>query len=203
MQMFILNNMADIYKQITGIFIYIIGFTGSGKLSTAVELSNMIDALIVSSVFPHDSPIYDLYNNTFGRECVSREAQDRVYNIIQIMLSAIECYPILSKNYIFFDELIEDSRYNTKIYDSVVNLSEKMSAKILPVVLRCNLSTLQQRIELKNKTKKQRFINSNSIMEKLKNKTLFVPPNSIEIDNSNMSVKEVAEVIFNKMYQMS
>ncbi len=52
----IINNMININtkKQITGFFVYIIGFSGSGKLSTAIELSNMIDALIVNSNFSNN-----------------------------------------------------------------------------------------------------------------------------------------------------
>ncbi len=111
----------EIKKQLTKFFIYITVLPGSGKLSTAIVLSSMINAVIVSGLE---------YNQT------SKEARDRIYNTTHVMFQAIEAYPIDSKNYIFVDELIKNNDYNIRIYNSVVELSKKMSTKILPIVLR-------------------------------------------------------------------
>ncbi len=110
----------DIKKQLTKFFIYITGLPGSGKLSTAIVLSSMINALIVSGFE---------YNQT------SKEVQNRIYNIVQVMLQAVEAYPIDSKNYIFLDDLMKNNNDNITIYNSIVELSKKMSTKILPIVL--------------------------------------------------------------------
>ena len=195
--------MANIQKNITGFFIYVIGFTGSGRLSTAVELSHMINALVVSRSFPHNMEIYALYDNLFEHGKVPKEVQDRIYDITQIMLQVIESYPAESKNYIFFDELIKDDEHDIRMYNSVVSLSEKMNTKVLPVVLRCNLPTLQKRIELKSRSENKRVIGANSIIERFQSKDLFVPPNAIEIENSSMNIREVAEEIVAQVYQLS
>ncbi len=105
----------DIKKQLTKFFIYITGLPGSGKLSTAIVLSSMINAVIVSGLE---------YNQT------SKEARDRIYNTTHVMFQAIEAYPIDSKNYIFVDELIKNNDYNIRIYNSVVELSKKMSTNL-------------------------------------------------------------------------
>ncbi|MDG7053402.1 MAG: hypothetical protein LKM45_06040, partial [Wolbachia endosymbiont of Alcedoecus sp.] len=42
-----------------------------------------------------------------------------------------------------------------------------------------------------------------SIIEKFRTRNLFIPPNAIEIENSNVSIKEVAEEITNQMYRLS
>ncbi|MDN5247730.1 MAG: hypothetical protein QWI36_01140 [Wolbachia endosymbiont of Tyrophagus putrescentiae] len=193
----------DVKKQITGFFIYFIGFAGSGKLSTAVELSHVINALIVSSTFPHNSQIHDLYDSAiFKYDQTPKEVRDRMYNITQIILKVIESDPIHSRNYIFFDELIKDNEYDTKTYNSVVNLSIKMNTKLLPVVLRCDLPTLQKRIELKSQRDNKRVVDASNIVEISRNKELFVPPNAIEIENSNLSIKEVTQKIIDKIYQL-
>uniref|UniRef100_A0A1A9VK56 Outer membrane protein assembly factor BamE domain-containing protein n=1 Tax=Glossina austeni TaxID=7395 RepID=A0A1A9VK56_GLOAU len=58
----------------------------SGKLSTAIELSNMIDALIVNSKFYNNVQICSIYNSVFERDQIPKEVQDRIYGIMQIML---------------------------------------------------------------------------------------------------------------------
>lgn len=201
----IINNMININtkKQITGVFVYIIGFLGSGKLSTAIELSNMIDALIVNSNFSNNIQIRSIYDNIFEHDQIPKEVQDRMYNIAQIMLQAIEAYPIHSKNYIFIDELMKNSDYNMKMYNSVVELSKRMNTIILPIVLKCDLPTLQKRIKLKRQRENKKVTSINSIIEKFRAHNLFIPPNAIEIENSNMSIREVAEEITRQIYRLS
>lgn len=191
--------MVNIKKQITGLFIYIIGFSGSGKLSTAIELSNMVDALIVSSSFPHNAQIHTVYGDVFEPDKIPKGVQDKVYDITQTMLQVIETYPTKSKNYIFFDELVEGSDHDLRMYNSVVSLSAKMNTRVLPIVLRCDLSTLQKRIELKNKRGNKKIINASNLIERFKSRDLFVPPNAIEIENSNMGAREVAEEIISQI----
>lgn len=175
----------DIKKQLTKFFIYITGLPGSGKLSTAIVLSSMINAVIVSGLE---------YNQT------SKEARDRMYNTANVMLQAIEAYPIDSKNYIFVDELMKNNDYNIRIYNSIIELSKKMSTKILPIVLRCNPLVLQERTISKKQRKNRKVTNINSI--KFREEDLFVPQNAIEVENSNMSIKEVAEEIVSQMYKL-
>lgn len=190
-------------KQPAGFFIYLSGLSGSGKLSTAIELSNMIDALIVNSKFYNNVQACSIYDGVFERDPIPKEVQDRIYGIMQIMLQVIENYPIHSKNYIFIDELMENNDQNMRMYDSIVRLSKKMGTEILPVVLRCDLLTLQKRIALKRQKKNRRVINVNNVIEKLRTNDSFIPPSAIEIENSNMSIKEVAQEIVNQMHKLS
>ncbi|WP_265044677.1 AAA family ATPase [Wolbachia endosymbiont (group A) of Epirrhoe alternata] len=190
-------------KQPAGFFIYLSGLSGSGKLSTAIELSNMIDALIVNSKFYNNVQACSIYDGVLERDPIPKEVQDRIYGIMQIMLQVIENYPIHSKNYIFIDELMENNDQNMRMYDSIVRLSKKMGTEILPVVLRCDLLTLQKRIALKRQRKNRRVINVNNVIEKLRTNDSFIPPSAIEIENSNMSIKEVAQEIVNQMHKLS
>ncbi len=199
------NNMVNINteKQITGFFVYIIGFSGSGKLSTAVELSNMIDALIININLSNNAQVCSIYDDTFERDQIPKEVQGRLYDIAQIMLRVIEIYPISSKNYIFIDELIKNNDHDIRMYNSIIELSEKMNTKVLPIVLKCNLSTLQKRVESKRQRENRKFTNPSLTAEKFRRKNLFIPPNAIEIENSDISAKEVAEKIVNQMRKFS
>ncbi len=163
----------------------------------------MINALIVNSKFYNNVQACSIYDGVFERDQIPKEVQDRIYGIMQIMLQVIENYPIHSKNYIFIDELMENNDQNMRMYDSIVRLSKKMNTEILPVVLRCDLPTLQKRIALKRQRKNRKVINLNSIVEKFRTDDLFIPPSAIEIENSDMSIKEVAQEIVNQMHKLS
>lgn len=78
-----------------------------------------------------------------------------------------------------------------------------MNTEILPVVLRCDLPTLQKRIALKRQRKNRKVINVNSMIEQCRINNLFTPPSAIEIENSDMSIKEVAQEIVNQMHKLS
>ncbi len=185
-------------KKIEGFFIYIIGFTGSGKLSVVMELSSMVDAVIVSSSLPYNVQIHTFWDSALECNSVPKEIQEKTYNIIKITSEIIESYPTRSKNYIFFNELIKNNEYDIKAYNAVLDLSKKMNTKMLPVILRCNLSTLQKRIELKRQRGYKKKVSS-IIAEKFKNQELFVPENAIEIESSNISIKEVANKIIDHL----
>ena len=163
----------------------------------------MIDALIVNSKFYNNVQICSIYNSVFERDQIPKEVQDRIYGIMQIMLQVIENYPIHSKNYIFIDGLMENNDQNMRMYDSIVRLSKKMNTEILPVVLRCDLPTLQKRIALKRQRKNRKVTNVNSMIEQFRINNLFIPPSAIEIENSDMSIKEVAQEIVNQMHRLS
>lgn len=181
-------------EKITKLFIYIVGFSGSGKLSTAVELSHMINASIVSSSFPYNFHINKFYNNIFQHN------EEIESNIMQIMLKVVEIYPKKSKNYIFFSELTKN---DMRMYNELVNLSIKMKTRILPVVLKCSTSILYNRLESKKRSGYRKFNFYNDFEEKLKNKDLFIPPNSLEIENSSMSIQEVAKEIINQAINLT
>lgn len=185
-------------KQLAKFFIYITGLPGSGKLSTAVTLSNMINAVIVNNHFYNNTQVCSIYNDAFQ---VSKEVQDRMYSIAQIMLQAIEAYPIDSKNYIFINESIKNNNHSIRMYNSIVELSKRMGTTILSVVLRCNSFVLQKRIGLKKLRKNRNVANMNSV--RFREEDLFVPPGAIEIENSNISIKEVAEEIVSQVRRLS
>ncbi len=175
-------------KKIEGFFIYIIGFTGSGKLSVVMELSSMIDAVIVSSCLPYNLQVHTSWDSSLKCNSVPEEIQEKAYNIIKITSEIIASYPTRSKNYIFFNELIKNNDYDIRAYNAILDLSRKMNTRMLPVILRCNLSALQKRIALKQQRGYKKKVSS-LIAEKFKTQELFVPENAIEIENSHMGTK--------------
>ncbi len=99
---------------------------------------------------------------------------------------------------------MEDSKYNTKIHNSVIELNKRMNTRILPIVLKCELYILQKGIKLKRQRKNRKATNISSVIKKFRTHNLFIPsPNVIEIENSNMSIREVVEKITYQVHRLS
>lgn len=176
--------------------IYLIGFPGSGKLTTAKELCKIIDAVIISN---------NLFNNiilniiNLRNSEVSDELWESIFLVRENMLAILEKHHIKSKHYIFTNELIDGDSYDQRIYDSVVNLSEKMSVEILPVVLYCNNEELVKRVQSEERSKENKITDPDSMRKRIEGKRLFVPKGALEFNNSYLSAKEVAKKIVEKI----
>lgn len=176
--------------------IYLIGFPSSGKLTTAKELCKIIDAVIVSN---------NLFNNIIFKIVKLRNAEvtselwEKIFAVRENMLSMLEKHYIESKHYIFTNELIDGDPYNQRLYNSVVNLSKKVGVEILPVVLHCNSEELVKRVQSEERYQENKTTDSDFAIKKIEGKRLFVPEGAFEIDNSNLSAKEVAKKIVEKI----
>ncbi|GFQ94388.1 uncharacterized protein TNCT_8801 [Trichonephila clavata] len=176
--------------------IYLIGFPGSGKFTTAKELCKIIDAVIVSN---------NLFNNIIFDVVKLQDAEvpddlwEKIFAVRENMLAILEKHYIKSKHYIFTNELIEGDSYDQKLYNSVVNLSKKMGVKIFPVVLHCNNEELVRRVQSEERHQENKITDSDFAMKKIEGKRLFIPEGTLEIGNSNLSAKEVAKKIVEEM----
>ncbi|NSM56453.1 ATP-binding protein [Wolbachia endosymbiont of Atemnus politus] len=176
--------------------IYLIGFPGSGKLTTAKELCKIVDAVIVSN---------NLFNNIIlgvvklTNNKVINDLWEKIFAVRENMLAILGKYHIKSKHYIFTNELIDGDSYDQRVYSSMVNLGKEMSVEILPVVLHCNNEELVKHVQSKERYQENKIINSDFAMKRIEGKRLFVPEGSLEIDNSSLSAKEVAERIVEEM----
>ncbi len=176
--------------------IYLIGFPGSGKLATAKELCKIIDGVIVSN---------NLFNNIIFDIVKLQDAEvpddlwEKIFAVRENMLAILEKHYIKSKHYIFTNELIEGDSYDQRLYNSVVNLSKKMDMEILPVVLHCNNKELVKRVQSEERYQENKITDSDFAMKKIEGKRLFIPEGTLEIGNSNLSAKEVAEKIVEEM----
>ncbi len=176
--------------------IYLIGFPGSGKSTTAKELCKIIDAVIVSN---------NLFNNIIFNIVKLQNAEvpddlwEKIFAVRENILAILEKYYVKSKHYIFTNELIEGDPYDQKIYNSVINLSKKMGVKIFPVVLHCNNEELVKRVQSEERYQENKITDSDFAMKRIEGKRLFIPEGTLEIGNSNLSAKEVAKKIIEEM----
>lgn len=176
--------------------IYLIGFPGSGKFTTAKELCKIIDGVIVSNNL-FNNIIFDIVKLQNAE--VPDDLWEKIFAVRENMLAILEKHYIKSKHYIFTNELIEGDSYDQRLYNSVVNLSKKMDMEILPVVLHCNNKELVKRVQSEERYQENKITDSDFAMKKIEGKRLFIPEGTLEIGNSNLSAKEVAKKLVEEM----
>ncbi|WP_265025953.1 ATP-binding protein [Wolbachia endosymbiont (group A) of Bibio marci] len=176
--------------------IYLIGFPGSGKSTTAKELCKIIDAVIVSNNL-FNNIIFDIVKLQNAE--VPDDLWEKIFAVRENILAILEKYYVKSKHYIFTNELIEGDPYDQKIYNSVINLSKKMGVKIFPVVLHCNNEELVKRVQSEERYQENKITDSDFAMKRIEGKRLFIPEGTLEIGNSNLSAKEAAKKIIEEM----
>ena len=176
--------------------IYLIGFPGSGKFTTAKELCKIIDGVIVSNNL-FNNIIFDIVKLQNAE--VPDDLWEKIFAVRENMLAILEKYYIKSKHYIFTNELIESDPHDQKLYNSVVNLSKKVGVEILPVALHCNNEELVKRVQSEERCRESKITDSDFAIKRIRGKRLFVPEGSLEIDNSNLSAKEIAKRIVKRM----
>lgn len=152
--------------------ICLIGFPGNGKLTTAKELCNIIDGVIVDNNL-FNNIIFDMID--FKNAEVTSEIWEEIFVIRENMLAILKKYHIESKHYIFTNELIKGDFYDQKVYNSVVNLSKKMNLEILSVVLYCNSGELVKRVQSNERERERKITDSDFAMRRIKGKKLFMP----------------------------
>ncbi|APR99177.1 hypothetical protein ASM33_03555 [Wolbachia endosymbiont of Folsomia candida] len=176
--------------------IYLIGFPGSGKFTTAKEICKTIDAAVISNNL-FNNIIFNIVDLRNGN--VPVDLWESIFLVRENMLAILEKHHIKSKHYIFTNELIDGDPYDQRIYNSVINFSERMNLDILFVVLHCDTQELVKRIQSEERSKENKIADPDSAMERIKGKKLFVPEGALEFDNSHLSAKEVAKKIVEKI----
>jgi broad-specificity NMP kinase len=176
--------------------IYLIGFPGSGKSTTAKEISKIIDAVIVSNNFINNI-IFNVINLQNAK--VPDDLWESIFLIRKNMLAILEKHHIKSKHYIFTNELLKGDRYDQKVYNLILDLSTKMNASIFSVVLHCNKAELAKRVQSKERSQENKITDLDFAMKRIEGERLFIPEGALEIDNSSLSAKEVARKIADKI----
>lgn len=176
--------------------IYLIGFPGSGKFTIAEALCQVVDAVIVSN---------NLFNNIIFNvvrlpsDEVPDELWESIFAVRENMLSILEKHYIKSKHYIFTNELIEGDSYDQRVYNSIVNLGNKMNAEILSVVLHCNREELIKRVQSEERKNEKKITDPEFLIKRIEGRKIFVPEGALEIDTSNLSEAEVAKQILKEV----
>lgn len=170
--------------------IYLIGFSGVGKLTIAKELSRLINARIVDNHLINN-PIFQLIPLD-GRTPIPRIVWGKIAQIREIVFNAIEEISPSDFNFIFTNELFEA---DIKVYHRVAAIAQKRKSVFIPIRLICDLEELCRRVSSEERTAQFKMTSIEATKAKFEKENLLLPKEAQTIDVTHLSPKEVAEKI--------
>ena len=128
----------------TSLLIYLIGFAGTGKYSTALELQKLFDAVLVDNHLINN-PIFSIINPD-GTSPLPLGTWREVEKVRQAVFNAM-CYlahPLSS--FILTNELIEKETVCGEIYRDIVAIADARKSIFVPVRMVCEKDELLRRV---------------------------------------------------------
>lgn len=180
------------------IIIYLIGFSGTGKLTIAREIARLSGARIVDNHLINN-PVFSLISLD-SKTPLPDSVWQKVWAIRHIVLQVIEEISPHDFSFIFTNELVEGSEGDKKLFKEIEELAIKRRAIFLPVRLLCKEEELCRRVistERKNSLKDTSIENAR---KKSRNQTILQPnhPNTLSLDVSDLIPLQAAQLILEK-----
>jgi SpoVK/Ycf46/Vps4 family AAA+-type ATPase len=169
------------------------GLPGTGKLTVAKEICNMRDDILYIDNHKINNALFQVIDI---KKRLPNEVFSYIDNIYDVLFDMMKKVDIIDKSFIFtnvfFDENIADKNFNNKL----TSLADDMGYRYIPINLVCDRKELHKRLVNEDRIINMKLTDIDLLEDFIKYKTL-ANFNSIEINNTNMSAKDVAEQIIN------
>lgn len=179
--------------------IYLIGRSGTGKYTIAKELAKQGYIIVDNQLI--NNPIFSLLatealNSSLTVPTEAWNAIGRIRNIVFEFMTQEK-----SHNYILTNELFETDEGDHRLFDQVRDLSAQRGSIFLPVRLLISKQENARRISSPGRAERYK---STKIDEKDINRDLIkiTHPNLLEIDVSDLSAYEVAQIIIDRINKL-
>jgi shikimate kinase len=184
-------------KEIKNTIFYLIGFPATGKYTIAKELTKIDKVRLVDNHLINN-PIFSLLT-PFKK--LPDGVWDNILKIYDIVHDTIINHARKDDSFVCTNVLFEGEPLDVDLFSRVKNVANKRNARFIPVRLTCDLKELEKRIV--NNDRKERFKLTDPKIAKAicEKKILFIPKenNTINIDVTNKTPKEVVQEILKKM----
>ena len=183
--------------------IYLIGFSGTGKLTVAKAINKINPSVIVDNQLIND-PIFSVIE-TDGKSSIPLGVWLQAAKIRNAVFETVKHYGKSQSNFIFTNELFEKNDGDNKIYHAVKEIAETRESLFVPVTLNCEKNVLLERIEGADRKEKRKCTNSESAAKNIDFYKILKPDhsNALILDITFTSAEETAKIITTHCLQCS
>ncbi|WP_205820973.1 chloramphenicol phosphotransferase [Methylobacterium nonmethylotrophicum] len=128
------------------VVVYLVGFAGVGKLTTALALAKLFDARVVDNHWINN-PIFGLLD-TDGVTPLPAGVWDQVAKVRSAVLETIATLSAPGASFIFTHEGYDGDPEDHAIYRAMASTAERRGAQFVPVRLLCEVREHARRIVL-------------------------------------------------------
>lgn len=191
-----MNKRADIYENC---IVLLMGFAGSGKLTTAKELAKHPHFRLVDN-HTWNNPIFNLIAQD-GITSLPQAVWDKAGKICDAVFETMTELSPSHFSFVITQEMIQGDDYPILFYKRVCQLVDNRNAIFLPVRLECAEAELINRVQVPKRRDSFKTIDTERASFLSQNRKVFYTnhPNEITINNTDRQPREVARLIIGEI----
>ena len=174
--------------------IYLIGYPGVGKLTTAVALCAITGAILMDNHMVNN-PVFKLVGAD-GQGPIPAAVWDKVKAVRDVFFTTIRDAAPQQLNYVLTNVLL-DGPGDRDLFAQVVDLAAQRGGLFVPVVLRCREEEMYRRVASPERLAKMKGTDPKRLRGLISHRPLLpvAHPNLLELDNTALPADESARVI--------
>lgn len=182
-------------SSVTNLFIYLVGFAGTGKLTIAQALARLVDAKVVDNHWINN-PIFGLIDPD-GVTPLPAAVWTQVAKVREAVLETIATLATTEANFIFTHEGLEGDPVDQAIFESIRSTAARRGAHFVPVRLLCEEGELVRRIRSHERAAMFKCIDPADAINKSRHHTVLDPmlPATLTLDVTTLGPEESAAAI--------
>lgn len=185
------------------VLVYLVGFSGTGKLTVARELALLLKARVVDNHWINN-PIFGLIDN--DRVTPFPEGVwDQVAKVRQAVLDTIATLSAPESNFILTHAGFDDDSEDWTIYNAIARAAERRGALFVPVRLLCAEEELLRRVVSSERAMKLKSMDAEAASRSAKGRNVlaFTHANGMTLDITALNPLEAASVILRHIQAVS
>jgi hypothetical protein len=177
------------------VMVYLVGFSGTGKLTVARQLAILLKARVVDNHWINN-PIFDLIDNDRVTPFPA-EIWDQVAKVRQAVLDTIATLSAPDANFILTHAGYDDDPDDRKIYNYVLRTAARRGSVFIPVALLCEEGELMRRVVSPERASRLKSMNPEAASREARTRKVLKVnhANQLTLDISSISPAESARLI--------
>ncbi|MBB3461173.1 AAA family ATPase [Rhizobium sp. BK377] len=178
-----------------GIFLLLIGFPGSGKLTIAKQLSPLLSAKIIDNHWVNN-PVLGVLDHDLTTP-LPKEIWEQTGRVRQAVLDTIVAFSTPSVNFIFTHAGIQDDERSHRTFQQIADAAEQRRSLLVPVRLLCEVEELARRVAIAERRKRLKSVDAEASRERSRTLQVLNPEhvNKLNLDVTSLSAEESADAV--------
>jgi len=186
-----------------GLFLLLIGFPGTGKLTIAKRLSALFSAKIIDNHWVNN-PVLGVLDHDLTKPLPS-EIWEQTGRVRQAVLDTIVAFCPPSANFIFTHAGIHGDERSHRTFRQIADAAQRRGSLLVPVRLLCEAEELARRVAMPERRERLKSVNAEASRERSRMLQVLDPEhaNMLDLDVTAMSAEESADAIYRHVQALS
>lgn len=177
------------------IFLYLLGFAGTGKLTIARAFARSVGAKVVDNHWINN-PIFGLIDPD-GVSPLPDAVWSQTAKVREAVLETIATLAKPGANFVFTHDGIEGERYDADVWRGIQSTAARRGARLIPVRLVCSEDELVRRIQSADRAAMLKCTDPADAIHKSRHHAVLDPrlPGTLTLDVTSLTPEQSVEAI--------